>query len=118
MASTRHRVGDSGEAAFVYRAMLAGLKLARPLSAKESYDFEDAGENDGHAGVGDVLPHQLRKRGGAEVSLRTGGDRLSGDSRDSGGHVLHSAVGGAEGASAADDSVGAEGRHGAVQAVP
>ena len=39
MARSRHRVGDLGEAAFVYRAMLAGLKLARPLSAKESYDY-------------------------------------------------------------------------------
>jgi hypothetical protein len=39
MASGRHRTGDVGETAFAYRATQAGLKVAKPLSSKESYDY-------------------------------------------------------------------------------
>src|SRR5258708_39854819 len=39
MASVRHRAGEVGETAFAYRATQAGLKVAKPLSSKESYDY-------------------------------------------------------------------------------
>jgi hypothetical protein len=35
----RHRVGEIGEAAFVLRAIRMGLKVARPLSGREGYDY-------------------------------------------------------------------------------
>ena len=39
MRNARHRTGDIGEAAFVLKSTQLGLRLARPLSGKESYDY-------------------------------------------------------------------------------
>lgn len=39
MVDRKHRVGEVGEATFVYRATQLGLKVAKPMSGKESYDY-------------------------------------------------------------------------------
>ena len=39
MQNARHRVGEIGEAAFVLKATQLGLRVAKPLSDKESYDY-------------------------------------------------------------------------------
>jgi hypothetical protein len=39
MRNARHRVGEIGEAAFVLKATQLGLRIAKPLSGKESYDY-------------------------------------------------------------------------------
>jgi len=39
MPNARHRTGDIGEAAFVLKATQLGLRLAKPLSGKEGYDY-------------------------------------------------------------------------------
>jgi hypothetical protein len=39
MRNARHRIGEIGEAAFVLKAAQLGLRLAKPLSGKEGYDY-------------------------------------------------------------------------------
>lgn len=44
--SKLHRQGDLGEAAFQHRALELGLRLSRPVSICEPYDFiVDSGRN-------------------------------------------------------------------------